>query len=44
MYYLGKVLGTKYKYLRICYNVFLYGILISVLAFVVAIMFEPPAG
>ncbi len=44
LYFLGKVLGTKYKYLRICYNVFLYGILISVLAFVVAIMFEPPAG
>jgi hypothetical protein len=30
---LGKVLAKKYKLLRIAYNVFMFGILISVLAF-----------
>jgi MFS-type transporter involved in bile tolerance (Atg22 family) len=33
---LGKVLARKYKLLRIAYNVFLFGIIISVLAFVFA--------
>ena len=35
-YYLGKVLAKKYKLLRIAYNVFMFGIIISVLAFVFA--------
>ncbi len=35
-YYLGQVLNRKYKYLRICYRVFMFGIILSVLAFVVA--------
>ncbi len=34
-YYLGKVLGKKYKYLRLCYNVFMYGMIVSVLLFLV---------
>jgi len=35
-YFLGKVLARKYKLLRIAYNVFMIGIIISVLAFVFA--------
>ena len=33
VYYLGVVLGRKYKLLRIAYNVFMIGIVISVIAF-----------
>jgi hypothetical protein len=33
LYFLGKVLAQKYKYLSICYNIFMYGLIISVLAF-----------
>ncbi len=33
---LGKVLAKKYKLLRIAYNVFMFGIIISALAFVIA--------
>ncbi|RLD74396.1 MAG: hypothetical protein DRJ10_16900 [Bacteroidetes bacterium] len=35
-YFLGKVLAKKYKLLRIAYNVFMVGIIVSVLAFVIA--------
>jgi len=35
-YSLGKVLAKKYKLLRIAYNVFMFGIIISVLSFVFA--------
>ena len=40
-YYLGQVLGHKYKFLRICYNVFMYGLIISVIAFAIAIVLYP---
>ena len=40
-YYLGQVLGQKYRYLRICYNIFMYGIIISVLAFAAAVILFP---
>ena len=40
-YYLGQVLGQKYRYLRICYNIFMYGIIVSVLAFAVAVILFP---
>lgn len=40
-YYLGQVLGEKYKKLRVCYNLFMYGITISVVAFAIAIIFTP---
>jgi len=40
-YFLGQVLGQKYLYLRICYNIFMYGIIISVIAFAVAVIFYP---
>jgi predicted metal-dependent HD superfamily phosphohydrolase len=32
-YFLGVVLAKKYKYLRIAYNIFMYGLIITVLAF-----------
>ncbi len=42
-YYLGQVLGKKYKYLRVCYNIFMYGLIISIIAFAVAvILWEKP--
>ncbi|MBK8301110.1 MAG: phosphohydrolase [Chitinophagaceae bacterium] len=37
-YFLGVVLAKKYKYLRIAYNIFMYGLILSILAFVVASM------
>lgn len=40
-YYLGIVLGQKYKYLRVCYNIFMYGLILSVIAFTVAVMLYP---
>ena len=36
LFYLGKALGQKYMYLRRCYNVFMYGMIVSVLAFTIA--------
>ncbi len=36
IYYLGKVLARKYHFLRISYNVFMFGLVISVLAFAIA--------
>ncbi|MBN1448726.1 MAG: HD domain-containing protein [Bacteroidetes bacterium] len=34
-YYLGQVLGRKYQYLRISYNVFMYGFVCSILLYVI---------
>lgn len=42
-YFLGQVLGQKYKYLRICHTIFMYGLILSVLAFAIAIIFYPGA-
>ncbi|MBK7935768.1 MAG: HD family phosphohydrolase [Lewinellaceae bacterium] len=36
LYFLGIVLAQKYRYLSICYNIFMYGLIISVAAFAVA--------
>jgi predicted metal-dependent HD superfamily phosphohydrolase len=41
IYYLGVVLARKYKYLRISYSIFMYGLIISVLAFVIAFILAP---
>jgi predicted metal-dependent HD superfamily phosphohydrolase len=38
LYYLGKVLAKKYAYLRICYAVFMYGLIGAVLAFAITFM------
>ena len=37
IYNLGVVLGRKYRLLRITYSVFMYGFIISILAFVIAV-------
>ena len=36
IYFLGVVLARKYKYLRISYNIFMFGLIIGILAFAVA--------
>ena len=36
IYYLGKVLGTKYRYLRIAYSIFMYGFVLAILSFFIA--------
>lgn len=38
IYYLGKVLGKKYKFLRIAYNIFMFGFVASVVSFVIVMM------
>jgi len=38
LYFLGIVLAKKYKLLRIAYTIFMYGIVLSVLAFVVSFL------
>lgn len=41
VYYQGLALGKKYRWLRLSYNVFMYGLIASVLAFVVAALAYP---
>lgn len=36
IYYLGLVLDKKYRYLRIAYNIFMYGLIVSVIAYIIA--------
>lgn len=40
IYSQGIVLGRKYRLLRIAYNVFMFGIIVSVLGFILAVAFE----
>ena len=37
IYFLGKVLAKKYKFLRISYNIFMFGLVISILSFGIAL-------
>jgi hypothetical protein len=37
IYYLGLVLSRKYKYLRLSYTIFMYGLIVSVIAFGLAV-------
>lgn len=37
-YFLGVVLAKKYKYLRIAYNIFMYGLIIAMVAFAISFM------
>ncbi|MDW3208326.1 MAG: DUF5706 domain-containing protein [Reichenbachiella sp.] len=39
IYYLGAVLGKKYKRLRVAYTVFMFGFVIAVLSFIIAEVF-----
>lgn len=41
LYFLGVVLAKKYRFLRICYGLFMYGLILSVLAFAAAYAFSP---
>lgn len=36
IYFLGKVLGKKYRFLRFSYNIFMYGIIVAVIAYGIA--------
>jgi hypothetical protein len=36
IYYLGVVLGEKYRLLRIAYTIFMFGIVIAVISFIIA--------
>ncbi len=40
LYWLGKVLAKKYRYLSICYGVFMYGLIISTICFAVAFLWK----
>src|SRR6202012_3059595 len=40
VYSQGVVLGRKYLQLRIAYNIFMFGLILSVLAFVIAVAFH----
>jgi hypothetical protein len=42
IYFLGVVLGKKYKLLRIAYTIFMIGFVLAILAFVCAMLFFPP--
>ena len=37
LFYLGKSLGGKYRNLRICYTIFMFGIVVAVIAFCIAL-------
>ena len=36
IYYLGQVLGKKYRYLSLAYNFFMYGLILSVISYIIA--------
>lgn len=44
IYYLGIVLGRKYKLLRWAYNVFMIGLIVAVLSFTIALVLNIPSG
>ena len=33
LFFLGKVLAKKYKYLTICYNIFMFGLILAMILF-----------
>jgi|SRR5687768_1832165 len=39
LFFLGKTLGNKYRYLRRCYTIFMYGIIVTVISFVLVFAF-----
>jgi Family of unknown function (DUF5706) len=39
LFFLGRTLGFKYAHLRKCYTIFMYGIIVTVIAFVVVFSF-----
>jgi hypothetical protein len=43
LFFLGKALGKKYEYLRLCYSIFMYGLICVVLTFGIVFIFGGPA-
>jgi len=41
LYFLGKSLGRKYSQLRVCYNIFMIGVILTVLVFLLSFNFLP---
>lgn len=41
IYFLGKVLGRKYRLLRISYTIFMFGFVISIISYAIALIFFP---
>lgn len=41
IYFLGKVLGKKYRMLRTSYTIFMFGFILAIMAFMVAMLFTP---
>lgn len=41
LYFQGIALGRKFKWLRLSYNVFMFGLIIAVIAFVTAALVYP---
>ena len=39
LFFLGRTLGSKYSYLRKCYTIFMYGIILTVICFLVVFVF-----
>ena len=44
IYFLGVVLAKKYRYLRIAYTIFMWGLILSVIAFGLAALFTTTSG
>jgi predicted metal-dependent HD superfamily phosphohydrolase len=44
IYYLGKVLGRKYHYLRIAYSIFMFGFVVAILSFIIAFHLSANSG
>ena len=44
LFFLGKSLGKKFDYLRICYNIFMIGMLVTVILFVLVAVLERLGG
>ena len=41
LYFLGQAVGRKYKYINICFNIFMYGIILSTIAYIIAVLSVP---
>jgi len=39
LFFLGKTIGFKFVYLRRCYTIFMYGLILAVLSFVIVFAF-----
>jgi HD superfamily phosphodiesterase len=44
IYYLGKVLGRKYRFLRIAYSIFMFGFVVAILSFIIALRLSANPG